>query len=80
MQMLCGPVFVRLSGRVGRQEMLRTCLAGATLAQLLIGLSPNVYGILVGRLLGGVFAASVPIAQAGVTDVVQPAQAARRLI
>jgi len=79
MQMVCGPIAVKASSRVGRQRMLRTCLLGATAGQLLIGISPNVWGILVGRLMGGIFAASVPIAQAGVTDIVPPAQAALAL-
>ena len=72
MQMICCPLFVRSSGRFGRRRILRTCLAGSSMSLLLIALSPNVYGILLGRMLGGVFAASIPVAQAGVTDMVKP--------
>jgi len=69
-QMLCCPLLVRLSSRVGRIVVLRVCLAGATASSLLIAFSGNTAGIITGRCLAGVFAASVPVAQAAVTDVV----------
>ena len=75
-QMVCAPIMVRLSSKLGRRKLLRACLAGATLSQTIIAASPSYYGILVGRFLGGVFAASIPIAQAGVTDLVRPSQSA----
>ena len=79
MQMICCPIAVRVSSRIGRQRMLRVCLAGASAAQALIGLSPSVSGILIGRLLNGIFSAAVPVAQAGVTDLVPPRQSALAL-
>ena len=79
MQMVFGPILVKMSSKVGREKMLRRCLAGASVAQLCIAFSPGVWGILLGRLAGGIFAASVPIAQAGVTDLVAPSQSALAL-
>ena len=79
MQMVCCPLFVRASSKIGRRKMLRMCLAGATFAQMLIALSPSIWGILLGRALGGAFSASVPVAQAGVTDLVKPSQSALAL-
>lgn len=78
-QLFFCPQIVKLSNSVGRTTILRVCLMGASFAQLLIVFSSNVYGILAGRFLGGVFAASIPVAQAGVTDLVRSSQAALAL-
>eukprot|EP00967_Tisochrysis_lutea_P114017 scaffold181388_cov28-Tisochrysis_lutea.AAC.4 len=69
-QMFCCPLLVRLSSRVGRLLVLRVCLAGATASSLIIALSGTTLGIITGRSLAGVFAASIPVAQAAVTDAV----------
>ena len=68
-QMTFAPIMVKLSSRIGCLLVLRICLAGAAASSLLIALSGSVYGVLAGRALAGVFAASVPVAQAGVTDI-----------
>jgi len=78
-QMICCPLIVSLSTRIGRTVVLRGCLAGATLASCLIALSPTTLGIILARGLAGVFAASVPVAQAGVTDIVRKGQSAEAL-
>jgi len=69
-QMVCCPFLVALSGRVGRQLVLRVCLTGATASSVLIAASSSIRGIIAARFLAGVFAASVPVAQAAVTDIV----------
>lgn len=71
-QMLCCPLVVRASGRFGRVRVLRVCLAGATVAGLVIALSSSTSGVILGRLLAGVFASSVPVSQAAVTEVFPP--------
>lgn len=75
-QMTFAPLLVRLSSRIGRSTVLRICLAGAVASSLLIAFSGNVYGIIAGRTLAGVFAACVPVAQSGVTDVLSKEQTA----
>lgn len=75
-QMLCCPAIVALSTRIGRTVVLRICLAGATASGLIIALSTTIPGVIFGRFLAGVFAASVPVAQAGVTDIVSGKQSA----
>ena len=78
-QMVGAPVLVGTSTRFGRSLVLRICLAGAAAASLLIALSGSVYGsvygVIAGRALAGVFAACVPVAQAGVTDILPREQA-----
>ncbi|CAK0862831.1 unnamed protein product [Prorocentrum cordatum] len=79
-QMVCCPLLVPMSGRVGRTRVLRVCLAGATASSLLIAFSrSSTWGIILGRMLAGVFASSVPLAQAAVTDIVPSSQAALAL-
>lgn len=67
-QMVCCPLVVAASGRLGRVRVLRVCLAGATLAGLVIALSSSTSGVIFGRLLAGIFASSVPVSQAAVTE------------
>ena len=73
-QMVCCPILVRSSGRVGRGRVLRWCLAGATLSNVGIACSPSVGAIVLFRGMGGAFAASAPVAQAAAADVVSPVQ------
>eukprot|EP00966_Prymnesium_polylepis_P272309 6291287-Prymnesium_polylepis.1 len=75
-QMIFAPIMVRLSTRVGRSLVLRVCIAGAAASSLLIALSGNVYGVVAGRTLAGVFAACVPVAQSAVTDILPRDQTA----
>jgi MFS family permease len=75
-QMTFAPILVGLSSRIGRSVVLRICLAGAVASSLLIAFSGNVYGIVAGRTLAGVFAACVPVAQSGVTDILSKDQTA----
>lgn len=75
-QMVCCPLLVRRSGGAGgRGKTLCLCLAGATLGNVGIAMSPSVAAIVVCRFLCGAFAASVPVAQAAATELVSPAQA-----
>ena len=47
-QMVCCPLLVSLSSRVGRALVLRVCLIGATASSLLIAGSGSISGILLG--------------------------------
>jgi len=75
-QMTFAPLLVGLSSRMGRSIVLRICLAGAAASSLLIAFSGSVYGVVAGRALAGAFAACVPVAQSGVTDIVSTDQTA----
>jgi hypothetical protein len=70
-QMTFAPIAVGLSSKpnIGRSVVLRICLVGAACSSLLIAFSSNVYGVIGGRTLAGVFAACVPVAQSSVTDI-----------
>ena len=75
-QMTFAPILVGLSSRIGRSIVLRICLAGAAASSLLIAFSGSISGVIAGRTLAGVFAACVPVAQSGVTDILSRNQTA----
>jgi len=75
-QMTFAPIAVGLSSKIGRSIVLRICLAGAAASSLLIAFSGSVHGVIAGRTLAGVFAACVPVAQSGVTDILPEHQTA----
>ena len=75
-QMTFAPIMVGLSSKIGRSRVMQLCLVGAAASSLLIGLSGTVTGVVAGRALAGVFAACVPVAQSGVTELLPRKQAA----
>ncbi|KAJ1461110.1 major facilitator superfamily domain-containing protein [Pelagophyceae sp. CCMP2097] len=73
-QMICCPLLVKSSAKVGSRKVLRVCLAGAAVSNVVIACSASSRGVLVGRCLAGAFAASVPVAQAASAELVGPHQ------
>ena len=73
-QMIGCPLLVGLSTRTGISQLmvLRGCLTGNALAALFTALATGWRGITCARILAGFFAASVPVAQVAVADVVPP--------
>jgi hypothetical protein len=74
-QMFGCPLLISLSSRYGRLAVMRVCLAGNAAASLLTAWAGSWTQIAAARVLAGFFAASVPVSQAAVTDVVQPGPA-----
>ncbi|MGB9664625.1 MAG: MFS transporter, partial [Ignavibacteria bacterium] len=58
------PVWGFLGDRYGRKLMVIRALFGLAIAQILIGLSQNVYHLLIGRLIQGLMSGFVPAAMA----------------
>ena len=71
-QMIGCPILISLSGTVGRLTVMRVCLVGNALASILTAWSSTWIQIAICRILAGFFAASVPVSQAAVTDIVKP--------
>ncbi|MHB8669396.1 MAG: MFS transporter [Acidimicrobiales bacterium] len=76
-QLVCAPLWGRLSDRVGRRPVLLVSLVGTALGSLLTGLAGSFALLLVGRVVDGVSGASVSVAQASVADVAGPQERAR---
>lgn len=73
-QMIGCPLLVGLSARTGISQLtvLRACLMGNALAAIGTAVAGGWRGITCARILAGFFAASVPVAQVAVADVVPP--------
>ena len=78
-QLLCSPLWGRLSDRIGRKPVLVVSLVGTAIGSLLTGLAGGLGLLFLGRLVDGASGASVSVAQASVTDLAEPKERARLL-
>lgn len=78
MQFLFSPVLGRLSDRFGRRPVLLVSLGVATVDYLIMGLSPLLAVLYVGRALAGMTGANLAVATAYIADISGPDERARR--
>ena len=78
MQFLFSPVLGRLSDRFGRRPVLLVSLGVATIDYLVMGLSPVLSVLHVGRALAGMTGANLAVATAYIADISGPDERARR--
>jgi multidrug resistance protein len=76
-QLVCAPLWGRLSDRVGRKPVLVLSLLGTAAGSLLTGLASNLVMLFVGRAIDGMSGASVAVAQAAVADLAEPSERPR---
>ncbi|TVQ96922.1 MAG: MFS transporter, partial [Spirochaetaceae bacterium] len=70
MQLLCAPIWGRMSDRTGRKPVLLLGMAGLAASLLVFALARNLSMLYLGQLLmGGLTSALFPVASAYVTDV-----------
>jgi DHA1 family tetracycline resistance protein-like MFS transporter len=69
MQFLFSPVLGRLSDRIGRRPVLLVSLAGASADYLIMGLSPFLWVLYLGRALAGLTGANIAVATAYIADI-----------
>jgi DHA1 family tetracycline resistance protein-like MFS transporter len=69
MQFFCMPVLGALSDRIGRRPVLLYSMVGMALNFLVTALAPTLGWLLVGRVIGGMSAASMSVASAYASDV-----------
>ena len=68
MQFLFGPIWGRLSDRIGRRPILLLGLVGSGLSYLLFGLATNLTLLFASRIMQGIAGANIPVAQAYIAD------------
>lgn len=77
MQFVCAPVIGSLSDRFGRRPVILISAAGLGLDWVLMALAPNLWWLVIGRILGGMTSASATALFAYVADVTAPENRAR---
>jgi len=77
MQFLCAPVIGSLSDRFGRRPVILISAAGLSLDWVLMALAPNLWWLVVGRVIGGMTSASATALFAYMADVTAPENRAR---
>lgn len=77
MQFVCAPVIGSLSDRFGRRPVILISTAGLALDWVLMALAPNLWWLVVGRIIGGVTSASATALFAYMADVTTPESRAR---
>ena len=68
-QFLLSPFVGMLSDRYGRRPVLLISLLGLSLVYLILALAPNMTWLVVGRIVAGVFSATVSTANAYIADI-----------
>lgn len=71
-QLISGPILGRISDRVGRKPVLLVSQMGTFLGFLTIGFSNTLWMLFLGRILDGLTAGNLSIAQAYISDVTRP--------
>ncbi len=74
---LCGPLWGRLSDRIGRKPVIMICLAGAALSYVMLGLATELWMVYAARVWGGLMAGNFGVASAMMADVTGPQDRAR---
>jgi MFS transporter, DHA1 family, tetracycline resistance protein len=68
-QFLCAPLVGGLGDRFGRRKVLLGALGGMAIDYMIVGFSPSIAWLFVGRLLAGIFGASYAPAMAALADI-----------
>ena len=71
-QLISGPILGRISDRVGRKPVLLVSQAGTFLGFVTIGFANTLWMLFLGRILDGLTAGNLSIAQAYISDVTRP--------
>lgn len=74
---LCGPVWGRLSDRIGRKPVIMICLAGAACSYLMLGLASQLWMVFAARGFAGLMAGNFGVASAMIADITTPENRAR---
>ncbi|MFT4025624.1 MAG: TCR/Tet family MFS transporter [Novosphingobium sp.] len=77
MQFVCAPILGSLSDRHGRRPVILISTAGLSLDWVLMALAPNLWWLVVGRVIGGITSASATALFAYMADVTRPEDRAR---
>lgn len=78
MQLLLGPVWGRVSDRIGRKPVIMIGIFGLALSFIITGISTELWMLFAARIIGGILsAANMPTAMAYVADITTPENRAK---
>jgi DHA1 family tetracycline resistance protein-like MFS transporter len=72
MQFICAPFLGALSDRIGRRPVILFALGGLAVDYILLSIAPNIWWLVVGRMVSGMFGATYTPAGAYIADVSPP--------
>ena len=76
-QLISGPMLGRLSDRMGRKPLLMLSQVGTCVGFLILGFAGNLFWVFVGRILDGLTAGNISLAQAAISDYTAPRERAK---
>ncbi len=76
---LVGPLWGRLSDRMGRRSVLMLCLLGGAVGYLVMAWATALWQVYLARAIAGIVAGNFPVATALMADLSTPAQRARSM-
>jgi DHA1 family tetracycline resistance protein-like MFS transporter len=76
MQLFCAPILGALSDRFGRRPVILLALAGLGTDYVLLTFAPNIWWLVVGRIVAGIFGATFTPAGAYIADISPPGKRA----
>ena len=78
MQFLLSPILGLLSDRYGRRPILLLSLAGSAIDYLVMAFAPNLWVLVIGRLIAGATSANMAVASAYIADITEEKDRAQR--
>ena len=76
-QLVAGPVWGRVSDRIGRKRVLIVSQVGATIGWAMLAFAGNLFWVFVARIIEGVSGGNISVTNAYVADLVEPKQRTR---
>lgn len=77
MQFVCAPIIGAMSDRFGRRPVILISAAGLSLDWILMAIAPDLWWLVIGRIIGGITSASATALFAYMADITAPEHRAR---